>query len=232
MRLLPRLHGKRLAGRRVEGLSFVLFDLDGTLTDPGEGITNSVIYAMKAHGFEPPPRDELYSVIGPPLSDSFRRLCGVDREKAAEMILTYREYYADKGIYENALYPGITGALARLRDAGKTLAVATSKPEMYALRIIEHFGLSPYFALVGGCLPDESRVKKAEVIAYVLAGLGAAPESAVMVGDRKYDIEGAAANGVRSIGVLYGYGSAEELRQAGASLTASDPAAVADIILG
>ncbi len=216
----------------MEGVSFVLFDLDGTLTDPGEGITNSVIYAMKAHGFEPPPRDELYSVIGPPLSDSFRRLCGVGPEKASEMILTYREYYADKGIYENKLYPGITAALARLKDAGRTLAVATSKPEMYAQRIIVHFGLSEYFTLVGGCMPDESRAKKAEVIAYVLAALGAAPESAVMVGDRKYDIEGAAANGVRSIGVLYGYGSAEELRQAGASLTASDPAAVADIILG
>ena len=198
----------------MEGLSFVLFDLDGTLTDPGEGITNSVIYAMKAHGFEPPPTEELYSVIGPPLSDSFRRLCGVDKEKAGEMILTYREYYADRGIYENKLYPGIADALARLKDAGKTLAVATSKPEMYALRIIEHFGLSEYFALVGGCMPDESRAKKADVIAYVLEGLGAAPEAAVMVGDKEHDIIGARNAGIRCIGVLYGYGSKEEIESA------------------
>lgn len=216
----------------MEGISFVLFDLDGTLTDPGLGITNSVIYALRAHGYEPPPREELYFVIGPPLGESFQRLCGVGPEKAHEMILSYREYFSDRGIFENHPYPGITEALGRLKNAGMTLAVATSKPEIFARRIIEHYGMAPYFDFVGGSLADETRVQKAEVIAYVMEKLGAEPSQCVMVGDRKHDIEGAALNSLRSIGVLYGYGSLSELEQAGALLTVSDPAGIADAIIG
>lgn len=212
-------------------VSFVLFDLDGTLTDPGLGITNSVMYAMRAHGMEPPPRKELYSVIGPPLMDSFRRICAVGEQKAREMVDSYREYFADKGIFENRVYPGIPQMLSRLKDAGKTLLVATSKPELFARRIIEHYGLADFFAYVGGCNLDETRTRKAEVIAYVLDSAGAQAERSVMVGDRMYDIAGAKECGMRSVGVLYGYGTRGELEQAGADHIAATSEEAADIIL-
>lgn len=211
---------------------WIFFDLDGTLTDPAEGITNSIIHALKYYGCDIPSYRELCTFIGPPLLDSFQEKCGFSPEKAAEAVVKYREYFGVKGLFENQVYPGIPEMLSALRKAGKRLVVATSKPEEYALRIVEHYGLAPYFENVCGSLMDESRSKKAEVIAYALERNGIADRNAVlMVGDRKHDVIGAAANSLKSCGVLYGYGSRDELTAAGADFIAEDIAALTDICL-
>ena len=199
----------------------VLFDLDGTLTDPGQGITNSVAYALKKHGIENTDRRELYCFIGPPLLDSFMKYYGFSREEAMQAIYDYREYFSDRGIFENVPYEGVYSMLQSLRDHGKKLVLATSKPEEFALRILERFELARYFDLVVGATMDEKRSKKGDVIAHALSLLQ--PEdlnSVVMVGDREHDILGAKENGLQAIGVLYGYGSREELEQAGAMAVA------------
>jgi phosphoglycolate phosphatase len=194
----------------------ILFDLDGTLTDSSLGITNSVIYALKALGIEPPERKELYKFIGPPLGESFKTFYGFNDEEAAEAIKIYREYFADKGLYENELYPHIPEMLDLLRQQGNTLLVATSKPEVFARRIIDHFGLSEYFSSVTGADLGETRGEKANIIKLALSGSGLNPDGAVMVGDRKHDIIGAKKCGLLSVGVLYGFGSLNELTEAGA----------------
>ncbi len=200
-----------------------MFDLDGTLTDPGLGITNSVMHALRKLGIEPPAREELYKFIGPPLAESFEVFFGFSREKAREAIAYYREYYAEKGIFENRLYPDIPKALDFLKDRGYTLLVATSKLEIHAKRILERFKIGGYFDFVAGADLEETRVEKADVIRYALGAANAgACARAVMVGDRKHDVIGAKKCGLRSVGVLYGYGSLEELRQAGAESIAEE----------
>lgn len=201
----------------------ILFDLDGTLTDPGIGITNSVMYALKKFGIEPPPREELFPFIGPPLSDSFMRYYGMDEEKATLAISYYREYFSDIGIFENEVYKGIPETLAALKEAGFHLAVATSKPEQFAKRIVDHFDLKQYFEFTAGSLMNETRVMKHEVIAYALETGGFLPEETIMIGDRKHDVEGARKNNLPCIGVLFGYGSREELLNAGAVSLAASP---------
>ncbi|HHW12753.1 MAG TPA: HAD family hydrolase [Firmicutes bacterium] len=195
---------------------YILFDLDGTLTDPGVGIINSVRYALRKFGLDGDP-EFLRRFVGPPLMDSFMKYYGFDEEKAREAVAYYREYYGPRGIFENRLYPGIPELLRGLVDRGKQLALATSKPTVFARQVLAHFQIDRYFAddLIIGSYLDGQRTKKAEVIATVLALLPPEKEKAVMVGDRQFDVEGAKANGIAAIAVTYGYGEPAELEAAG-----------------
>ena len=200
---------------------WIFFDLDGTLTDPGEGITNSVAYALKKEGIEPPTRQELYRFIGPPLVESFMKFYGFSEERAHRAVEEYREYFRDQGIFENRVYDGVPALLASLREKGKKLVLATSKPEPFAIRILEHFDLDGAFTFVAGALMDETRTAKSDVISYALKSCGISdPRRVLMVGDRLHDIKGAKACGLDSVGVLFGYGSREELTKAGATYLA------------
>lgn len=211
---------------------YLFFDLDGTLTDPALGITNSFIHALKYFGMEIPSYKTLCTFIGPPLPDTFKTQFGFDDTKAAEGVKKYREYFATKGLLENSVYPGIPELLAELKKAGKKLVVATSKPEEYSVRIIEHFGLSQYFENICGSLMNESRSKKDEVISYAIERNNISDKSKIlMIGDRKHDILGAKKVGLKSCGVLFGYGSQEELETAGADYIAKDISQLRSILL-
>ena len=196
----------------------ILFDLDGTLTDPRVGITRAVQHALRAYGIEEPDPDTLCPFIGPPLTDSFKEFYGFSDQDAREAIPVFHEYFIERGMFENQVYEGMEEMLSRLLRAGYRLAVATSKPEPFAIQILEHFQLLSYFELVGGADMEEIRVRKGDVIAYTLERLGVDPKTApvIMVGDRKHDVIGAAEQGIPCVGVLYGYGSREELLEAGA----------------
>lgn len=195
----------------------VLFDLDGTLTDPGEGITNSVAYALKKFGIEVPERRELYGFIGPPLSESFARYFGLKGDQITQAIAWYREYYRPYGVHENLLYDGVEEMLKCLHDSGKTILLATSKPEMFARQILEHFELDRYFHYIAGATLDGTRDHKADVIRYALECANVTPgEHIIMVGDRSYDVIGARLCGLDAVGVLSGYGNRRELEEAGA----------------
>ena len=208
--------------------NIIFFDLDGTLTDPGVGITNSVAYALKKWGIEVEDRTALYPFIGPPLSDSFQRYYGFSKEDSLRAVEFYREYFRDRGIFENEVYEGVEEMLSALKAAGKKIVLATSKPEHFAFQILEHFHLDGYFDFKAGASMDESRNKKGQVIAYALEGLGITDKSQVlMVGDREHDVLGARENGLDSIGILFGYGSREELETAGATYIAET---VSDIL--
>lgn len=210
---------------------FLLFDLDGTLTDPGLGITNSVRYALNKFHIEEPDRTALYRFIGPPLLDSFMEFYGFSREQSDLAVQYYREYFKVKGLYENQVYDGIPALLTALKERGKTLLLATSKPEEYAVEILKHFHLEHYFDFVAGATMDGSRSKKADVIAHALdLGQISRLSSAVMIGDREHDILGAGQMGLDSIGVLYGYGSEAELRAAGATHIAKDPIGLLSLV--
>ena len=199
----------------------ILFDLDGTLTDPGIGITNSVAHALAHWNIEVADRAELYKFIGPPLSDSFMRYYGFSEEDAIHAIAVYREYFSVKGLYENEVYPGIPELLSALKAAGKTVVLATSKPEKFAVEILRHFGLYDYFDIIAGASMDESRNKKADVIAYAISQMKNPDLSRmIMIGDREHDILGAKQIGIDSIGVLYGYGDRAEHEKAGATYIA------------
>lgn len=194
------------------------FDLDGTITDSSLGITNSVIYALKKFGIEETDRTKLYKFIGPPLNLSFEQYYGFSKEQGWQAIEYYREYYRDKGIFENRVYEGFENMLKKLKDAGKTLVVATSKPEPFARQIIEHFGLSKYFDYVAGMELDGRRGTKTEVIRYALEVCQIQDKSSVlMVGDREHDVFGAKEVGIDCLGILYGFGTKEELETAGAT---------------
>ena len=209
----------------------VLFDLDGTLTDPGEGITKSVEYALKKFDIITQDRCELYKFIGPPLKDSFMKYYGFSEEKAEQAIAYYREYFRDIGIFENEVYEGVEDMLKTLHADGKRLVLATSKPEEFAIRILEHFGLKKYFAVAAGASMDSSRSKKGDVIAYAISLCeDFNKDTAVMIGDREHDIIGAKENGLKSIGVLYGYGDENELKTAGADYIVSSPTDILNLI--
>lgn len=196
----------------------ILFDLDGTLTDSGKGIINSVEYALNKFSIKVDEKSKLNKFIGPPLSQSFMDFYGFSQEDAVKAVEFYREYYRDKGIYENEVYVGIENLLIRLKESGKTMAVATSKPEVFAKQILDYFDLSKYFTYIGGSHLDGNRTDKAQVIDYVLNKIGYSDKSKVlMIGDREHDIIGAEKNGIDSAGVLFGYGSIEELKNAGAT---------------
>lgn len=195
---------------------YLLFDLDGTLTDPMVGITSSVQYALEKFGIHVRYLKELIPFIGPPLAESFQKFYGFSKEDAEKAIQYYREYYTSKGIFENEVYEGIPEMLAHLTEAGFTLLVATSKPTVFARKVLKHFGMEDYFSFVGGSELDGSRTKKAEVISYILKTCGIEAKEAIMIGDRRHDIEGGKACGLESVGVLYGYGTEQELTEAGA----------------
>ena len=196
---------------------YLLFDLDGTLTDPQEGITNSVAYALEQYGIHVEDRTSLNKFIGPPLKDSFMEYYGFQEAQAEEAVWKYRGYFNDDGIFENKVYPGIPKMLRCLKERGKMLIVATSKPTVYAKRILERFELSQYFADVQGSEMDGSRTKKEDVIRYALEQNKITEiDRAVMIGDREHDIIGAKNCGLDSIGVLFGYGSRAELEACGA----------------
>lgn len=200
---------------------YLLFDLDGTLTDPKEGITKSVRHALRAFDIEVEDLDTLCCFIGPPLRDSFIEYYGFSEENATTAISIYREYFSNRGLYENEAYEGIDRVLKTLKDSGKKLYVATSKPEVFAKKILEHFNLDSYFEFIGGADLAETRVKKGDVIRYVLEENRITDlERVIMVGDRKHDILGAKEAGIASVGVLYGYGNREELLDAGADFIA------------
>lgn len=211
---------------------YILFDLDGTITDSALGITNSVKYALNKLNAPIPPYETLCKFIGPPLQDGFRDICGFDAEKAQEAVKLYREYYETTGLYENAVYDGIPEFLRALKEKGKTVILATSKPEKFARLILEHFNLIQYFDFVAGATIDETRNKKDAVIAYALKECNITDKSlAVMVGDRHHDIFGAKQNGISCVGVLYGFGNREELESAGADYIAEDVNALYKILL-
>lgn len=207
----------------------VCFDLDGTLTDPKLGITNCIRYALEQMGREAPPADELTWCIGPPLLQSFETMLG-DAAKADRALVLYRERFGDVGLYENEVYPGIVDVLADCQARELRLFVATSKPVVYAERIIEHFGLSQYFEAVCGAELDGTRSDKTELLAWVRAQHGLDAAGSMMIGDRRHDIIGAKNNGMRTVGVTYGYGSREELAEAGADWIVDSPADVAAVL--
>ena len=211
---------------------YILFDLDGTLTDSAEGITKAVQYALKHFGIDVPDITDLNKFIGPPLKDSYKRYYGFDEEKAQEGLIKFREYYEDKGLFENKVYDGIEEVLKTLKENGKTLIVATSKPEVHAKTILEHFGLAKYFDFIGGADLEETRVKKGDVIKYALKEAGVDDFSKViMIGDREHDIIGGKENNLKTIGVLYGFGDVVELTQARADYIAKEPKDILDILL-
>lgn len=211
---------------------YILFDLDGTLTDPEEGITKSLQHALAYIGIKVEDRSILRRHIGPPLADGLREFFGLDDGQIEEVISYFREYFVDKGIFMNYKYEGVEEVLDSLVKAGKTLIVATSKPEVLAERILKHFNLDQYFTDICGSNLDETRSKKGEVIAYALEENGIKEkEQVVMIGDRLHDILGAKENGIASIGVLYGFGSREEHLEAGADAIAADFKELKDILL-
>lgn len=200
----------------------VFFDLDGTLTDPKIGITGSIQYALDKLGIPVPSQDELTWCIGPPLRASFVALLGGEKD-ADRGVELYRERFGTIGLFENTLYDGITATLATLHTSGRRLFVATSKPHVFADRIVEHFGLRKYFTHVFGSELDGTRVDKSDLLRYALDETSTDPARAIMIGDRKHDIIGAANNGIPGIGVLYGYGGREELTSAGARHLVTSP---------
>lgn len=206
--------------KRKTEYQYLFWDLDGTLTESGTGIINSVLYALKKKGIQEEDRAKLSAFIGPPLVDSFMKYYGMTKEEALQSVKDYREYYTAGGMFENEVYPGISELLSDLKAAGYRLVVATSKPEVLSVRILEHFELSPYFILIAGSTMDETRSRKDQVITYALEQLQLDPSSEriLMIGDRHHDVDGAKTNGLPCMGVLYGYGDREELEEAGASV--------------
>lgn len=211
---------------------YILFDLDGTITDSGEGITKSVQYALKSFDINVEKLEDLNKFIGPPLKDSFKKFYDFDDEKAELGLKKYREYYAEKGIFENSLYDGVVELLDNLKKSNKTIILATSKPEVYAKQILAYFKVDKYFTFAAGSDFEETRVKKGEVIKYALEEAKISDLSKViMIGDREHDIIGAKENNIKSIGVLYGYGDVVELTQARAEYIARTPKEILNIVL-
>lgn len=212
--------------------SVVLFDLDGTLTDPKLGITRCIQYALSELGYKPPDADELHWCIGPPLKDSFSQLLKtLDCTVIEQAILLYRRRFATIGLFENSLYPQIPEILKAIRFAGYKTFVATSKPYIYATQIIEYFGLLLLFDDVYGSELDGTRSIKGDLIQHILRTENLSSSSVVMVGDRSHDIIGAKQHQIASIGVTYGYGTEEELKAHGADLIAHSPDDIPRLII-
>jgi phosphoglycolate phosphatase len=207
----------------------ILFDLDGTLTDSGEGIINCAWLALKHFGLPLPDKETMRVFVGPPLRDSFMRF-GVPEEDVETAIEIYRSRYIPIGMFENTPYPGIKSLLGALKAQGHKLFVATSKPEGMATAILEKFQLAPYFDLICGASLDDTRDSKDKVIAYLLEKTGG-KDDYIMVGDTAFDVEGAAVNGIPTIGVSWGYGKVEDMEAAGAKAIAHSPAELLDLLL-
>lgn len=198
-------------------ITYLLFDLDGTLTNPQEGITKCVQHALRAFGIEEPDLEKLIPFIGPPLIQSFMEFYNMSEEDARKAVAVYRERFSTVGLFENFPYPGIADMLAELKAQGKILAVASSKPTIYVRRILEKFELAPYFDVVEGSNLDGTRVDKKEVIAEVLSQLdNPSADDLLMIGDRKFDVIGAREMGFGCVGVRFGFAAPDELEQSGA----------------
>jgi phosphoglycolate phosphatase len=206
-------------------MTVIFFDLDGTLTDPKPGITRSVQYALGKLDRPIPPEDELTWCIGPPLRGSMMKLLGTD-ELADRAVTLYRERFSDIGLFENEVYPGIEDTLSTLARSGRRMFVATSKAHIFAERIIDHFKLRIYFERVFGAELDGTHSDKSELLRHALQSTEVDPSQAIMIGDRSFDMVGARSNGMTAVGVLYGYGSEVELREAGAHYICATPRAV------
>lgn len=214
-------------------VALALFDLDGTLIDPKPGITKSVQYALHRLGIAVDDADTLVAYIGPPLQDSFVSLAGLSPADALVAVDAYREYFTDTGIFESTVYTGIESALRGLKSDGWDLAVATSKPTVFAERILDHFELRWPFDCVAGAELDGSRRHKAEIVSFVLEAMGTdRAETCVMIGDREHDVAGAKANSIRSVGVTWGYGTARELCGAGADMLVHSVLDLRDALAG
>ena len=208
-----------------------LFDLDGTIINPKEGITKSVQYALKFFSIEITNLDELQKFIGPPLRDSFREFYNFSEKETEKAVEKYREYFSEKGMYENTLYPGIIDLLKQLKTDGIVLAIATSKPTFFADKIAEHFNFKRYFDFIAGSELDGARSRKSEVIEYALDIIDPKrKKSPIMIGDRKHDIIGAKETGIESIGVTWGYGSHIELEESNATWIISSPKELYSIV--
>lgn len=195
---------------------YLLFDLDGTLTDSREGIINCIKYALEKMKKPIPPEKQLLKMVGPPLKDGFQEIVGLSCEESEEAVQKYRERFGIIGIFENALYDGMEEVLARLQERGYLLVLATSKPEEYSIRILEHFGIKKYFTEIVGSTMDGSRNEKGDIIREVFARLGITEEQkkeAIMIGDRKHDILGARECNISSLGVSYGFAPEHELEE-------------------
>lgn len=216
----------------MKNYEYIAFDLDGTLTDPEVGLVKGFMYAFDRVGIEYGAPETLRKYIGPPLHEEWKREYGFTEEEAANAIAIFREYYDEYGWAENKVYDGIVDMLERLKAAGKKIVLATSKPENTARRIMALFGLDKYFDFMGGASTSSTRDKKWEVLEYSLASAGATDMSkCILVGDRKYDAEGAKICGVDSLGVLWGHGIGEEIAAAGFTYVVSTPGEVADLLL-
>jgi phosphoglycolate phosphatase len=202
--------------------STVLLDLDGTLTDPQVGITRSIRHALETLGLPVPSEVELLSFIGPPLQETFDTLFG-DAAVTQRCLALYRERFSAVGLYENRVFAGVPEMLDALSAAGHRLVLATSKPHVFARRILDYFDLARHFSAIHGAEMDGTRAQKTALIAHILAAEGIIAETAVMVGDREHDVIGAGANGIATIGVLYGYGDVAELQAAGTAATVMTP---------
>ena len=194
----------------MKSYSTILFDLDGTLSDSSQGIINSIIYALEKYDVNDYDMPLLRKFLGPPLHESFEKFMGVDKEKSLQAVKLYREYFSSKGLFENEIYGGVSDLLQNLKENGKTLIVATSKPQLFTDRIMEHFNLAKYFDFIAGSNMDTTRSKKAEVIEYAISECNIKDKSKVVM-------IGAQTVGVDSIGVEYGYGTFDELKNAGAT---------------
>lgn len=209
----------------------ILVDLDGTLVDPKPGIVGSFQYALGRLGAPVPPAEELHWVIGPPLRVSFPKVLG-SPERAEEAVALYRENYLGGAMFDAVVYPGIIEALDTVRSSGCRLFVATSKPHCFARPIVQHFGLDRHFAGVYGPELDGTNDSKADLIAHITATERLRPATTIMIGDREFDVKAAAHNGMRAVGVTWGYGSTEELTAAGAAVLCRSPDRLADAVSG
>lgn len=212
----------------------ILFDLDGTLTDPKEGITRCVQYALKSFGIEEDDLDQLESFIGPPLLEQFMNAYGFNQEKGKLAVEKYRERFSTKGLYENSIYPGIKELLVELKKAGKVLALASSKPTVYCEKILDHFEILEYFHVIVGSELDGRRTDKAQVVEEALQQLNIREDDkkkVVMVGDRRHDILGGKKNGLVTIGLKLGYAKEGELEEAGADQIAEDVKKLKEMLL-
>ena len=209
----------------------VLFDLDGTLTDSGQGILHSVSYALQKLGITYSDPSELRRFIGPPLYESFASFYNLNSDETQLAVSLFREYFKEKGMFENQLYPDIVSLLEELKVAGIRLVIATSKPEKFAKQIVEYFGIEHYFEVIAGASLDNSRTSKEDVISYAITQLNPHSSSIIMIGDRKHDIQGAHANYLPAIGILYGYGTREELEEAGADFIIDSVSNLKDFLL-
>ena len=209
----------------------IAFDLDGTLTDPKEGLTRGFEYALRKMGVEYGSREQLSRFIGPPLLSEFMKVYSMSEDDASETVRLFREYFSVYGWWDNRLYDGVPEMLESLKNLGYKIVLATSKPEIFAKKIVALFGIDKYFDFVGGASLDLSRAEKSQVLSYALSSVGMTdPKRAILVGDRIYDAEGAKICAIDSLGVLYGHGSEEEIRNAGFTYIAQGVSDIVDII--